>query len=397
MNISHKNHSSSPLAFQIFLLIFSLACFVGICWAIYRMDTSFLANRDFMSLYAGGTAVLEGLNPYDVDVWHPLRARLGSSWMPDPRAPFPMWTIMFFAPLALLNLPLAGAIWITLSLCFLAISVFLLSSIAKTPFSPAHFALIMLSGLLYFNSIQALAQGQFTHLLLLILVLVVYFMRQKRPFLAGCALAFIILKPNPFILFAPAIGLWLLWRKEWRMLAGAAFAFLVLLAISWAILPGWIMEWANVRQKTEVTQYTATLWGLAYELSPEWWLLVGMGLCVALTAVFGWLVFIHPHLHDTEVVLFALIVSLLTTPYTWEYELLLLFIPLVFIYSAINTHRLHTLGWVLFTIGGTWFMYWVSTQRAYPTYSVIIPFAVGGWFYWMARTKRLEKNSSLTQ
>lgn len=381
----------TPLAFKLFIVIFALACFVGISWAVHRMDTSFLANRDFMSLYAGGTAVVEGLNPYDVEVWHPLRARLGSTWMPDPRAPFPLWTIMFFAPLALLELPWAGAIWITLSLYFLAISVFLLSSTAKTAFSPIHFVVVTLSGLLYFNGIQALAQGQFTHLLLLILVLVVYFMHQKRPFLAGCALAFIVLKPNPFILFAPAIGLWLLWRKEWRMIAGAGFAFSLLLAASWAILPGWIMEWANVRQKTEVTQYTPTLWGLAHELSPEWWLVLGMGLCMAITAVFGWLVFIRPHLQDIEIVLLALIVSLLTTPYTWEYELLLLFIPLIFIYSAMTKRPLHIIGWVLFTIGGTWFMYWVSTQRSYPSYSVIIPIAVGVWFYWMARTKKLEK------
>ncbi len=388
MNLPHK----APLTFRVFLLVFVLACFAGISWAVYRLDTSFLVNRDFMSLYAGGTAVLEGLDPYDVDVWHPLRARLGSSWMPDPRAPFPMWTIMFFAPLALLELPLAGAIWITLSLYFLAVAVFLLSSTTQTSFSPPQFVIILLSGLLHFNSIQALAQGQFTHLLLLILVLMVYFMQQKRPFLAGCALAFIVLKPNPFILFAPAIGLWLLWRKEWRMLAGAIVAFLLLLVVSWAILPGWVMEWANVRQKTEVTQFTATLWGLAYEISPEWWLVVGMGLCVVITAVFGWLVFIHSHLQDIEVVLLTLIVSLLTTPYTWEYELFLLFIPLVFIYGTLIQHRLSILAWILFTIGGTWFMYWVSTQRAYPTYSVIIPLAVGVWFYWVARNKKLERS-----
>src|SRR5690606_26554032 len=71
------------------------------------------ANKDFMSLWSGATAILQGLNPYDEAVWEPLRAAYGSSWMPDPRAPFPLWTFLFLTPFALLPIPVAAAVWLT--------------------------------------------------------------------------------------------------------------------------------------------------------------------------------------------------------------------------------------------------------------------------------------------
>ncbi|MFW6068748.1 MAG: hypothetical protein ACOC9E_04110, partial [Chloroflexota bacterium] len=69
-------------------VVFGLALVV---WAHFRFVVGPLdyANKDFMSLWSGATAVLQGLNPYDEAVWTPLRAAYGSSWMPDPRAPFP--------------------------------------------------------------------------------------------------------------------------------------------------------------------------------------------------------------------------------------------------------------------------------------------------------------------
>ena len=75
------------------LLVLAVAI---MAWAQYR----YLAypirytRRDFMSLWGGGRAVLEGLDPYDPEVWLPLRARYGSTWMPDERAPFPRWTLV---------------------------------------------------------------------------------------------------------------------------------------------------------------------------------------------------------------------------------------------------------------------------------------------------------------
>ena len=77
------------------MIILLIVVFGLLTWGMYEMLTgpARYNNRDFMSLYAGGKAILRGLDPYDPAVWSPLRAELGSTWMPDDRTPFPLWLI----------------------------------------------------------------------------------------------------------------------------------------------------------------------------------------------------------------------------------------------------------------------------------------------------------------
>ncbi len=72
----------------------------GLTWLHYRYAVAPLdfANKDFMSLWTGGKAVLLGLDPYHPSVWQSLRATYGSVWMPDARAPFPLWTFLLMTP-----------------------------------------------------------------------------------------------------------------------------------------------------------------------------------------------------------------------------------------------------------------------------------------------------------
>ncbi|MBK7896062.1 MAG: DUF2029 domain-containing protein [Anaerolineaceae bacterium] len=219
------------------------------------------------------------------------------------------------------------------------------------------------------------------------LALFLWLVRRERPFLAGIVLSFVIIKPNAFVLFVPAFGLWLLWRRRWRVVAGAAAGGLTMFVISWLVLPGWLFEWLNVTGKTEVTAITPTVWGLAYEIWPEWWAALGLLFVVGVTAVLGLIIFRNKHLTETEVMPLALMGSLLTTPYAWVYEHLLLLIPCMLIYLAIKKRGLAALTWLLLVFVLPWGTFWLAENRASDTLTTFVPLAVILFFYQIVITR----------
>ncbi|GAB4149623.1 MAG: hypothetical protein Fur0021_10880 [Candidatus Promineifilaceae bacterium] len=142
--------------------------------------------------------------------------------------------------------------------------------------SPGDVAALALGAFLSPATILVLISGQFTFVLLVCLTLSVIYSRRGKPFWSGIFLTIILFKPNPFILPAPLLGLWLLWRRRWRTIAGALSATGLLLAATWLLEPGWLRDWLNVTAKTSVAEITPTLWGLAAEIGGPAWALVGL-------------------------------------------------------------------------------------------------------------------------
>ena len=373
------------------LLVFGL-----LTWGMYEMLTgpARYNNRDFMSLFAGGKAILRGLDPYDPAVWNPLRAELGSTWMPDDRVPFPLWTLLLVLPFAALDLGWAAAAWLAFSLCVLGAGLFLLiNSYYHKPLPVGEFFLVALFTFTYRAGLVSMNNGQITFVLFFIVSLFLVLVKRKRPFLAGIVLSFIIIKPNPFILFVPAFGLWLLWQRRWTTIAGGATGGLALLLASWLVQPGWLFEWLNVRGKTEATAITPTVWGLAYEIWPEWWAALGLVFVVGVTAVLGLIIFRNPNLTETEVLPLVLIASLLTTPYAWVYEHLLLLVPALLIYLAIKQRGVAALVWLLLVFVLPWGTFWLAESRASDTLTALVPLFVGLFFYYFAVAHAATKNS----
>ncbi|WP_420631476.1 glycosyltransferase family 87 protein [Candidatus Leptofilum sp.] len=381
------------------VILFIIVVFGLLTWGMYEMLTgpARYNNRDFMSLFAGGKAILRGLDPYDPAVWNPLRAELGSTWMPDDRAPFPLWTLMLVLPFAALDLGWAAAAWLAFSLCVLGGGMFLLiNAYYSKPLPVAEFALVALFTFTYRAVLVSMNNGQITFLLFFLLALFLWLVRRERPFLAGIILAFVIIKPNPFVLFVPAFGLWLLWRRRWQIIAGAATGGLAMFAISWLVLPGWLSEWLNVTGKTEVTAITPTVWGLAYEILPEWGAVLGLIFVAVVTAVLGLIIFRNQRLTETEVMPLALIASILTTPYAWVYEHLLLLIPCTLIYLAIKQRGIAALVWLLTVFILPWGTFWLAENRASDTFTVLVPLFVAAIFIYYSLSESPVGHDTIT-
>jgi len=365
---------------KIMIVVLVLVLFAALSWGMYRTQTypDRYANRDFMSLWAGGRAILTGLNPYDPDVWEPLRRQYGSTWIPDDRAPFPLWTLMWVLPFAALNLSWGAAAWLAFSLILLGATIgIMMLAFRKKPLPLAEFTLLALGAFTLRGGLVTLNNGQITYLMLFILALALFLAARQRQFWFGFALAFVILKPNPFILFVPLVAVWLIHRRRWRAIGGTATGGLTLLAVSWAILPGWLFEWLDVRDKAEVSFITPTVWGLGFELAGSWWLPVGLALAVGVTAVLGWYVLTRPHVNEAELLSLAVAGSLLVTPYAWDYEHLLLLLPAILLFLTMRRRWLAIVVWLGLTQFLPWVMYWIAEQKQLSTMSFLIPLVTG--------------------
>jgi hypothetical protein len=391
MPAAASNSRSAPRR----LLLIAVLCggFLALVWIVHAGWTSSgqYADRDFMSLYAGGRAILQGLDPYDPQVWTPLRAQLGGTWHPDERSPFPLWTLLPLAPFALLDLGWAAAVWLALSVCALVLGVLLLLRPLGhgRSVSPLELLALITLAFAYRATLLGLHNGQITFQIFLFLVLFLLLEHDGRPFLAGVMLACVLLKPNAFILFVPVLGIWLLYKRRWAILAGAAVGGATLFAISWLFRPDWLGQWMAVRSKTAVTQLTPTLWGLAYELSPANWALLGLGLVAVAAAFLGWLIFSQKDLSIAQVTCLALIASLLTTPYTWAYEHVFLLIPAIAVFLSIDGRGYAILLWVAMTCLVPLGALWWAGYHGIDTYSAFVVLVIGVlyWYYAIHRPR----------
>ena len=170
-------------------------------------------------------------------------------------------------------------------------------------------------------------------------------------------------------------------------MAAEAAGGLGMLLVSWIVLPGWLFEWLNVTGKTEATAITPTVWGLAYEIWPEWWPVLGIFFVVGVTTVLGLIIFRNPSLNEVEVMPLALIASLLTTPYAWVYEHLLLLIPSILIFLMIKRRGVAALVWLLIVFILPWGTFWLANNRASDTFTALVPLLIGTCFYYFVVAK----------
>jgi hypothetical protein len=340
------------------------------------------ANQDFMTFWAGGRAVLEGLDSYDPDIWFPLQARYGSVWNPNRINPYPLWTDIIIAPLALLKLDAAAAMWLALSEGALTVSlVLLVVSVQRVSLPVVPFLLMLAAAFASRWTLITLINGQMSLFLTLTITVFLVLMQHGKAFWAGGLLALIALKPSPFVVFVPLLALWLILHRRWAVVTGGAAGLVILAAGSWLVQPGWLTAWLAVRDKLGVTSHTPTVWGLAFEIAgAEWWPLLGLALVIALTVAMGMVITTRRDLSLPDITALAIVVSLFTSPYAWPYENTLLFIPLALLYCRIQHTWQALLAFVLLAAVLPWAVFPISLQGGTDTLSFVVILTVGTVF-----------------
>lgn len=363
---------------RIALLLLILSVLFGAIslWIVRYVDT---VDSDFFSFWLAGQVVQQGQSPYDVKVWIEGHQNHHADWISDPTFLYPLPFAIVMVPLSQLALPVAYAIWVSISQWILFGSTIWLLRLFRD--KARFFILPVFAGLALFRPVfPLLLNGQIASLLLLWVLLSLALFVRQRTFGAGLMLSLVVLKPNLGVPILGLVSLYLLLSRQFRGLLGIGVGLLILLGISLFVQPDWIRAYADVLlyKQTSTFGYTPTLWGLVYFLTGmnrELSLWIGALLCLFVVGVF--IVVISQRDVDYDGV-FSLATSLavLMTPYLWPYDQILLIIPIIFIMACMAQARWPFLISALFFLIVDviyWLILWLSLTIERENFGALIP------------------------
>ena len=309
-----------------------LALLLLTLWCIATEDIGAkLRQSDFVEYWVAARLFLSGANPYSPLEVSRLEASLHLSTRSRPWMMFnPPAALALVVPLGLLPFPVAAGIWFALQFAVTFAASFWLWKLYGG--SRKHKWLAVTLPGLFLPVYAALVDCQMTPLVLLGIVAFLYFAEKQAFGFAGAALGLLVLKPQLCLIFDCILLLWCLRERKWKLPAGLAAATAILL------LPVWF-------HPVLISQYREVISRIWEDAAPAWG---GM-----LRAIFGyqhiWLQYLplipgivwsafdwmrHYAQWDWKQRLpTLLLVSLLTAPYAWTYDEVIL-LP-VFISAAV--------------------------------------------------------------
>jgi Glycosyltransferase family 87 len=227
-----------------------IAVAVGIL--AYAMDGADAARRDYMCYWAAAQQLVHGQNPYDRAAITAMEHAFGTS-----RATFmrnPPYAFFLALPLGFFGERSGAVAWSLGIIAALMVSIRLITKMHGRKNDGLH-----LLGYCFPPALACLLGGQIATFILLGLVLFLYF-RERRPYVAGAALLLCALKPHLFIPFGIVLLLWIVTRKQYRIVVGAVAAFTVALLIGFCFDPhGWDHYFAMMRSEDLKNEFIPTV------------------------------------------------------------------------------------------------------------------------------------------
>ena len=378
-----------------------VACtFAVLVLALLGFPADHYVRYDFFGFWAGGRILLEGHDPYDPQMGLDIHRRFGVSapggneGLSPQGFGYPLPAAILALPFAALPISIAAPFWLVAQL---ALAGAALLAVARPLFGPAYRrdAPVLLAFVAASQSVWVLGvSGNIGGFLLAIAGFATALLLRGRHLAAGAVLGLLVVKPHPFLWFAPLLLL-ALRTGRLRVALGAALVGGGLLAISFAILPAWLAEWlAPVGALQASNRSRANVWGLVpSDARWEGWVL--MGLVLVVFAIW-WRVRRPP---VAALVGGALAVSCFGAPYIWSYDQLVLAITVAAAIAAVARAeaRVRATALVLLALAWValpWFLYALAFSRGEESLNGLVPLALGAALVLLDRLARSEAEPS---
>ena len=330
----HKSRLSNKIIYRILLWALLIA---GILILIRLAPTlskpEYLLSDDFVRYWASGKLNQEGLNPFDPEIIQKLQLELGGTivW-PDTTSITltPPWVMPLLMPLGMFSYPTGRLVWLLVSVVILLFSSQLLWRIYTGNRKLRWLAILVT--VIFAPTISVLEKGQITNLVLLGLAGFLFYTSVKRnDWLAGICLSLVSCKPQLILLFWLALFVWVIQQRRWLILISTAICVLSLTLITIAFNSHIIQQYFGMIQSYGIADWANPTFG-AYLCffwfgANQFWLQFLPAVFSAVWFIYYW----HRHhrswdwLREMPIIL---LVSLITSPYSWTYDQVIL-IPVI--------------------------------------------------------------------
>ena len=295
-----------------------------------------VSERDSVAYWSAGQLLLHHQNPYDAGHVLELERQQGYKQNKPLVLRTPPWSLFLVLPLGLANAFWAWLLWIAVSLGALLLAMRLCWKMYGVGVPQNLFWLV---GYTFAPVPACLVAGQMGIVLLLGLVLFLLW-EPDRPFLAGAALILPFAKPHLLSLFWFAFLFWLVTRRKSAVAGGFAAAFVAATASSLLFDPSVFRHYREMLYHASIgNEFIPAFSGVVRLIFFHrlFWvqfipMAIGLLWCV-------WFCFVHrPDWNWREHAPALMVVSVLTTPYSWLTDEVVLLPAIlqatVYVYSA---------------------------------------------------------------
>jgi hypothetical protein len=240
-------------------------------WGLWRFFTQqvpggndFLANCLVWEPY-----LREGISPYsDEAALYVQRIIYGRPALPGEdqnRLVYPFYSIVLHGPFVYLPYSLARAIYMTLLQAALCAGVIMSLDLVRWRPPKWLLAAVLAWSLLFYPQARGVILGQFAIFGFFSLAATLYFLENRRDFLAGALLVLSTIKPTLVFLVVPFLMLWAIIARRWRFLGGFLSTLAVLVLGSLIALPTWVSEWFHrISAYSDYTVGHSPIWLFAH-------------------------------------------------------------------------------------------------------------------------------------
>jgi hypothetical protein len=300
-------------------LVLNICLGIGFIWFLVAHESTIRAGaskRDSIAYWAAGELLVHHRNPYSVpDVLALQRSEGYVGQKPLMMRPMP-WSVWIFLPLGVLSVYWGWVVWTAILVACLVLSVRICWRLyGQGPKPPAAFTL---AAYLFAPVAGCLVGGAMGMVLLLGIALFLYF-EPEHPFWAGVALLIPMAKPHIFGLVWPILAVWVLTRRKWLVGGGAGTALIAGCGIALVFDPHIFQHYrAMMHDQGIQNEFIPALSGMVRVLFFRrffWVQFVPLALGFAWSAGYYWQnrQEWNWRAHGPAI----MVVSLLTTPYAW--------------------------------------------------------------------------------
>jgi hypothetical protein len=282
---SNRQARMTPTVTLVIMVAAIIAGIAALTWGNFQFASQNPGGNDFLVHWMGTRALLkEGISPYSDEAALMIQtmaygrpARPGEH---ELRVAYPLYSVVLFAPFALINdFALARAFWMTLlEVCLIALVIFSLRLVNWKP-SPIFLAGLFIFSLLWYHGLRPLINGNAVVVVAVGLVGALLALRDGSDELAGVLFAFTTIKPQVVVLVLAFVCVWGFVNRRWRLLSWLVGTVALLTAAAALMYPDWIMQ--NLREVMRYPGYNPP--GTPGTAFASWWPVFGARIGWAMT------------------------------------------------------------------------------------------------------------------